>query len=66
MAFSFLTIGAIFAGLGRFENGTPILPHKAAQWTVIILIYVFIANFSWSWAAVSLLPCSRIHYITEE
>ena len=58
MAFSFLTIGAIFAGLGKFENGAPMLPDKAAQWTVVILIYFFIANFSWSWASVSPIRCT--------
>ncbi|KAF8120587.1 general substrate transporter [Boletus edulis] len=53
IASCFLAIGSIYAAHGGKANGEVYLNGKPAQWAVIILIYIFIANFAWSWAVVT-------------
>lgn len=53
IASCFLAIGSIYAVHGGKANGGVYLNGKSSQWAVIILIYMFIANFAWSWAVVS-------------
>lgn len=53
MASCFLAIGSIYAAQGGKANGEVHLNGKPSQWAVIILIYMFVANFAWSWAVVS-------------
>jgi len=48
----FLTIGALYAIYGGRADGQVYLSGKGPQWAVIILIYMFVASFSWSWAVV--------------
>ncbi|KAF2498548.1 sugar transporter [Lophium mytilinum] len=48
----FIVIGSLYAKYGSVQDGGVVLSSKPAQWTVIVLIYVFSANFSWSWAVV--------------
>ena len=48
-----LVIGALYQRFGYIENGDVKLSSTAAQWAVIVLIYLFAANFSWSWGVVS-------------
>lgn len=52
-SFSFIVIGSLYAKYGETTGGSARMTSKAAQWVVIVLIYTFIANFSWSWAVVS-------------
>ena len=54
MALCFIIIGSLYARFGVIEDGAPLLRQKSAQWVVIALIYLFVANFAWSWAVVSL------------
>lgn len=49
----FIVIGALYAKYGIPIDGAVLLQSRAAQWVVVMLIYVFVANFSWSWAIVS-------------
>lgn len=53
MAICFIIIGSLYARYGRVESNEVTLGSGSAQWVVIVLIYVFVANFSWSWAVVS-------------
>ncbi|KAI9373266.1 general substrate transporter [Aspergillus egyptiacus] len=50
MASCFLVIGSLYARYGRTTSDEVMLVSDTAQWVVIVLIYVFVANFSWSWA----------------
>ncbi|KAF2752733.1 sugar transporter [Pseudovirgaria hyperparasitica] len=52
MAACFIVIGVIYARYGtRVEKGVR-LESRVGQWVVTVLTYVFVANFSWSWAVV--------------
>lgn len=53
MAICFIVTGSLYARYGHTTADSVILTSTAAQWVVIVLIYVFVANFSWSWAVVS-------------
>lgn len=55
MAICFIIIGSLYARYGRVQSNEVTLGSRSAQWVVIVLIYVFVANFSWSWAVVSFL-----------
>lgn len=64
IASCFLAIGSIYAVHGGKANGEVYLNGKSSQWAVIVLIYVFVANFAWSWAVVCKFPglfCSIIN-----
>jgi uncharacterized PurR-regulated membrane protein YhhQ (DUF165 family) len=52
MAICFIVTGSLYARYGHTAADSVILTSTAAQWIVIVLIYVFVANFSWSWAVV--------------
>jgi MFS family permease len=52
MAICFIVTGSLYARYGHTTADSVILTSTAAQWVVIVLIYVFVANFSWSWAVV--------------
>lgn len=54
MGLCFVVIGSLYAHLGVFENGGPLIRQKGVQWTVIALIYVFVASCALSWGVVSL------------
>jgi hypothetical protein len=53
MSACFIVIGSLYAKFGSVEDGGVVLNSKTAQWVVIVMIYLFAANFSWSWAVVS-------------
>lgn len=53
MGLSFVVVGALYARYGVLENGIPMLRQKTAQWTVMALIYAFLASFALSWGVVS-------------
>ncbi len=53
MTACFAAIGAIYARFGIKIDGGVRLETKGGQWAVTVLTYVFVANFSWSWAVVS-------------
>lgn len=53
MAICFIVTGGLYARFGVKRDGGIFLQSKAAQWVVTILTYLFVANFSWSWAVVS-------------
>lgn len=52
MSTCFIVTGSLYARFGQIENDEVSISSKAAQWVVIVLIYIFVANFSWSWAVV--------------
>ncbi|KAL9024426.1 MAG: hypothetical protein Q9196_006527, partial [Gyalolechia fulgens] len=52
MAVCLLVIGALYARYGTKTEGAVLMESHKAQWAVIVLIYLFTANFSWSWAVV--------------
>ncbi|KAL4881022.1 general substrate transporter [Aspergillus karnatakaensis] len=60
MALCFIVIGSLYARYGRTENNEVMLASNSAQWVVIVLIYIFVANFSWSWAVVGKIYASEI------
>ena len=49
-----LIIGSLYAKYGVVTGGMVELRSTMGQWAVVVLIYVFAANFSWSWAVVSI------------
>jgi hypothetical protein len=53
MAVCFIVTGAMYARFGVKQDGGVLLKSKVAQWVVAVLTYLFVANFSWSWAVVS-------------
>ncbi|KAJ8594663.1 general substrate transporter [Rhizopogon salebrosus TDB-379] len=48
----FMAIGALYATHGGKADGEVYLTGKGSQWAVIVLIYMFAANFAWSWGVV--------------
>ncbi|OJJ03342.1 hypothetical protein ASPVEDRAFT_194904 [Aspergillus versicolor CBS 583.65] len=60
MAICFIIIGSLYARYGRVQSNEVTLGSSSAQWVVIVLIYVFVANFSWSWAVVGKIYASEI------
>ncbi|KAF9220874.1 general substrate transporter [Gyrodon lividus] len=52
IASCFLVIGSLYAAHGGKVDGEVYLNGRASQWAVIIFIYMFVANFAWSWAVV--------------
>ncbi|KAF4174119.1 hypothetical protein CNMCM8927_003176 [Aspergillus lentulus] len=60
MAICFIVTGSLYARYGHTTADSVILASTAAQWVVIVLIYVFVANFSWSWAVVGKIYASEI------
>lgn len=54
MAACFTIIGSLYASHSVIIDGVTQLHPKSLQWFVMVLIYLFVANFSWSWATVSL------------
>lgn len=67
MSSCFLIIGSMFAAYGRtlptqgeHEQLQVVLTNDAARWTVVILIYVFVAAFSLTWAVVTRIYASEI------
>ncbi|KAL3436551.1 general substrate transporter [Aspergillus tetrazonus] len=60
MAICFIVIGSLYARFGRNEGREVVLASDSAQWVVIVLIYIFVANFSWSWAVVGKIYASEI------
>lgn len=55
MSLCFIVIGSLYARFGQTKAKEVTLGSDSAQWGVIVLIYIYVANFSWSWAVVS--PC---------
>jgi MFS family permease len=53
MAMCFLIIGALFAAYGIKDGDQVLLTNAAAKYAVVVLIYIFIALFSVTWAVVS-------------
>ncbi|KAL4901427.1 hypothetical protein BDW74DRAFT_170145 [Aspergillus multicolor] len=60
MALCFIVIGSLYARFGRIQENEVTLGSDAAQWVVIVLIYIFVANFSWSWAVVGKIYATEI------
>ncbi|KAL4920939.1 general substrate transporter [Aspergillus aurantiobrunneus] len=60
MAICFVVIGSLYARYGLTVSNEVTLGSDSAQWVVIVLIYVFVANFSWSWAVVGKIYASEI------
>ncbi|PWN34141.1 general substrate transporter [Meira miltonrushii] len=52
MAACFLIIGSLFAKFASIENNTVRLAQGPARWVVVVLIYLFLAIFSMTWAVV--------------
>lgn len=53
MSICFIIIGALYARYGHTTHDAVTLESHSAQWAVVVLIFIFVANFSWSWAVVS-------------
>lgn len=49
-----LLFGSLYGQIGVIVYGAPLLRQKAVQWLVNMLIYLFVANFAWSWVVVGL------------
>ncbi|CAF3796445.1 unnamed protein product [Rotaria sp. Silwood1] len=66
MALSMLTIGSVMDVYGhKFVNETTgaievVIPSKTASYTIIILVYVFVAGFAFSWGPTAWIYCSEI------
>ncbi|KAL4073267.1 general substrate transporter [Scleroderma yunnanense] len=52
MSLCYFGIGLLYLLYGEKVNGEVHITSKVPQWAVIILIYMFIGNFAWSWAIV--------------
>ncbi|KAL8784873.1 MAG: hypothetical protein Q9195_008866 [Heterodermia aff. obscurata] len=63
MAVCLLVIGSLYAKFGDVEDGKVVMKSKAGQWVVAVMIYVFTANFSWSWAVVCFFLAQRQTFI---
>ena len=60
MAVCLLVLGSLYAKFGDVEDGQVVMKSKVGQWVVAVMIYVFTANFSWSWAVVCLLHLEKL------
>ena len=56
MGSCFVIIGALYQHFGTIIDGAPLIRQKAVQWIVVVFIYLFVANFAWSWSVVSPYP----------
>lgn len=52
MAISMLTMGVCFAARGQQDEDGISVRGSAAKWTIIVMIYLFVAAFSASWAVI--------------
>lgn len=52
MAVCFIVIGSLYVRFGTHTSDGVTLSSHSARWAVIVLIFIFVANFSWSWAVV--------------
>ncbi|KAL8733197.1 MAG: hypothetical protein Q9166_002214 [cf. Caloplaca sp. 2 TL-2023] len=52
MAACLSVIGSLYARFGEVEEGVVVMKSRVGQWVVAVMIYLFTANFSWSWAVV--------------
>ncbi|KIM54609.1 hypothetical protein SCLCIDRAFT_349332 [Scleroderma citrinum Foug A] len=52
MSLCYFCIGLLYLLYGEKVNGEIYINSKVPQWAVIVLIYLFIGNFAWSWAIV--------------
>lgn len=52
MSACLIVIGSLYARFGVRTETEVKLQSTVAQWFVIVLTYIFVANFSWSWAVV--------------
>ncbi|GAP90668.1 putative general substrate transporter [Rosellinia necatrix] len=52
MSACLIIIGSLYAKFGERGATEITLRSTTAQWFVIVLTYIFVANFSWSWAVV--------------
>jgi hypothetical protein len=59
MALCFIIIGSLFAAFGIKEGDQVLLTNGPAKYTVVALIYTFIALFSVTWAVVRFEPECR-------
>ncbi|KAF9243734.1 hypothetical protein BU15DRAFT_59610 [Melanogaster broomeanus] len=48
----FSAMGCLYLAYSSKEGGEVYLGGKASQWVVVILIYILVANFAWSWAVI--------------
>lgn len=62
MALCFLIIGSLFAAYGVKDGEQVLLTNSPAKYTVVALIYIFIALFSVTWAVVSTLELRMIFH----
>jgi len=53
MTSCFFVIGSLYALFGTRTQSGVLLESEAAKWVVVVLTYIFVANFSWSWGVVS-------------
>ncbi|PYI07785.1 sugar transporter [Aspergillus sclerotiicarbonarius CBS 121057] len=60
MAICFIVIGLLYARYGHTTQDEVILESHSAQWAMVVLIFIFVANFSWSWAVVGKIYASEI------
>ncbi|GLA87529.1 hypothetical protein AtubIFM56815_001955 [Aspergillus tubingensis] len=60
MSICFIIIGALYARYGHTTHDAVTLESHSAQWAVVVLIFIFVANFSWSWAVVGKIYASEI------
>ena len=63
MAACLLVIASLYARFGQVKSGQVEMRSGIAQWAVAVMIYLFTANFSWSWAVVSFTHGPRISYL---
>lgn len=60
MALCFLSIGVIFALYSSTHDGTTRLTTNGAKYSVVALVYIFVALFSMTWAATPRIYTSEI------
>ena len=65
MSLCYFCIGLLYLLYGEKVNGEVYINSKVPQWAVIILIYLFIGNFAWSWAVVSVISLQFFLLLTQ-
>ncbi|PGH11000.1 hypothetical protein AJ79_05151 [Helicocarpus griseus UAMH5409] len=56
----FIVTGTLYEIFGRKTGDSVVLCSDTAQWVIIVLIYVYVASFAWSWGVVGRIYAAEI------
>ena len=61
ISLSLIITGSLYATYGFVTESGVQMRSTQAQWVVVVMIYIFVANFAWSWAVVGKIYAAEIN-----